>query len=484
MGTGNSKASLAIQVENTFVVPGTVIKGKIYLDVMADKVDGEALIVRLTGTEFSNVIRPSPSGSITSTFLDMPFVLSTIPKGYFVSGQYEFPFQFTIPTGVLPSMQAQTLEHRDDKGNCSVHYRLEARLHRRGLFKWDVRGQIPLQVHATPLPFTICPAYIPPEQKDVHFCFCYPQGQITMGIHMSSTLLQRGQEFIISYLIQNNSNVPVLAVEFTIEEQVCWYWKDQKRSVDTCLFHQRIDGTTFPPQLKHPAKEYQVASEDMLPTMEALKQLLDSNQYLCQGRIANTARFTMEGQHIFVSHNLIMKVCTSSFWSSNPDITIPITIYSGPITEELPITNTIVGMNGLPIAEVVDWRPSRIAPVVAIPLPTYRERVEGDIDLVDIDSITSAPAPASRHPPYSIESLYYALQHTYSPANEVKEWVAQSRGKRENVNSLTADQLGRIFSHIPGIVDQLQVNTALVEARSSVTCDDRLHYMLTEELKR
>lgn len=504
MGTGNSKASIAIQVNSLVLIPGNMVHGKIYLHVNADKVDGEQLVVRLTGCEFAQVrwtttSKDSDGNShthhhshhTTSTFLDMPYVLSTIPNGCFLKGQYEFPFQFMVPPGVIPSMQASV--GGDHGGDCCVYYKLEARLHRKGWLKWDVKNHIHLQVLATPLPFTSFPAYIPPQEKDIHLCCCYKRGTATVGMHTPSALMAPGENFSLSYVLQNNSHTRVKAIEITLVETVSWHSGGHRRQSCVNLFHQRLEGKTLPEQLVNTINQRKAATAGgsydagMVRSMAALKELLDANQYECQGHIAETARFTMAGRLITVTHTLMMKICTP-FGNSNPSITYPMTLYSAPNlsvavkiispsnengTEKNgdAMSNTIsnpMGSDGSTIA-AADWRPSVIATEVVFPTAVYMNPVEGDPDSINTDLLApSAPPMSTATSSSSIDQLYYALQHTYSPATEVKNWIAANGSV---VNTLTAEQYGKIYSLLSGILDQLQATDMLVNACISVTCD-------------
>ena len=57
MGTSSS---LVIQLDNSgFLVPGSTVTGKVYLDVKKEKIDAESVMIRFENTvNYSNFLRP------------------------------------------------------------------------------------------------------------------------------------------------------------------------------------------------------------------------------------------------------------------------------------------------------------------------------------------------------------------------------------------------------------------------------------------
>jgi hypothetical protein len=521
-------ATIAIVIDQNIIVPGSEITGKVYLDVKQERIDGESLVIRLVGSEHtcakwttttqrnnkSHTVRHSSHSHCV--FLDLPFSLSTMSQGYFSRGQYEFPFSFILPFGINPCMEA-TLpgEHG---GFCNITYRMEARLHRKGWFKWDVSNTAYFWVTGqSELSIPQCPAYIPPQQQDVRFCYFLNRGNITFGLHTPNSFLKPGEPFDISYIVQNNSHATVKAIELAVLETVIWHSGGRQRSLVVPLFTRRLERETLqldltPLKVKERlAREENQQSASSVTTparkvermgnfivdhnmLQELKSILDKKSYFVSGNINPNARISLTGTLIQVNHLLQMKIVTT-FGTNNPLVSFPITIHRhgmmipsynnalpaietsqvSPVTvREVGIVNYEENEDGYdhsdrnisPSAAVVavpkelpsDWSPVIAHPVV-IPAAVYATPVLSEGSEQIPQNFYTPSAPVMNYDGFS--SLQSVLKHTFYPVGEFQTWLTYN-----SADSLTAEQLQVLFSMIPNVIDQLTVLELLVTSRS------------------
>ena len=194
----SSGAVIAIKVNpspfnNTcHTAPGEPLTGTVCLYVSNPEVSCETLHIRFSGTENVRVeytvqVNDSDGKShsetrhsnATSKIVDVVFPLVSFPSGLVLKGSYEFPFQIILPRG-LPAKQ-----YWNDRGNnYQISYNLEARLDRKGMFKWDVTNNHEIFVDNEKIISIPTPMYIAPTSVDVKFLCCINSGSMTLGKHV------------------------------------------------------------------------------------------------------------------------------------------------------------------------------------------------------------------------------------------------------------------------------------------------------------
>eukprot|EP01040_Poterioochromonas_malhamensis_P014394 gene14394-15931_t len=330
---GQKHATLAVMVDQSEIVPGEPITGRVYLDVLkSEKTNSTSLILTLSGIETTEVrwtqsanVNGKPqttshSTSQTHEIVKHAYTLASSDDGYFVAGRQEYPFQVTIPVGSPPSISAAI--HGTSGGECSVTYSIEAKLTQPGWFKWDIKTNASLIVKPHPSPsVSQAPIYVTPSRHDItYFCCClyYGQGSITLGLQTAG-LLCHNSPFDIAYVIQQQSSAEITGLEITIVEDLTWFANSKHRSIRTKLY----ESVTMP-QLADPSQ-----------TADDLRQALEARRYKVSGEFSSAAKGTMKSALVEVKHTLIMTVKTS-FGSTNPTVSAPLYVHPYRATSLLP----------------------------------------------------------------------------------------------------------------------------------------------------
>lgn len=200
--------------------------------------------------------------------LDVP--IYTPPASKFSAGQYEFPFQFTLPNHLPSSMYV-----RSGESYCCIRYELKAYLKKNQL---SIRNPLQLlnnTVSSPILPLTIYghgqnPGYgicdgtmtttttnttgsnqeiiFPSERMNVRTCCCKRMGHMELNARLDNYYLHitppqyPPKHYTVNFDLTNHSKVDVLEVRLDLMENVKWKSFTLQRSCSKSLVKQFIDG--------------------------------------------------------------------------------------------------------------------------------------------------------------------------------------------------------------------------------------------------
>jgi hypothetical protein len=494
MGNAAAPAVINVVVDNSQFVPGTAVHGKVYLMINSDKVEAESLILQLVGLEHTVVKYTTGSGKhrrhhtkhANAIFLNLSYPLTQARGGYFEKGQYEFPFLFTLPSGILPTMRAYLPGSHG--GSCYVSYFVEAKLHRPGWFKWDVHHKQELLILGPPIsPTANFITYRPPVEYPLTFCCCFNRGSVRLGIYAAQSLLAAGESFDVNYVIQNNSTSRIKAMEIFVVEEVHWSAAGRNRCEVVNLFYKRIDDSEIQLDLSpiDPSNQNnnnttigEITNQQVL---HQLKEILDSRRYRYPATISPNARASMKGSLILVKHYLKIRIATP-FGTSDPEIYCDILVHRHP-AQASPATGfpQIPPQQQQQMALPPNWH-AVVAPQAQLPTPSYlgqpqfSEMEEAAAVVMDPNQqqIQQQQAVAIPYgvgggggggatPPIVI--LLQSLSNTYNQPAEFTRWC-----QSYNVDLLTPQDIGALFQSLRSIFDQISVAEQYATAARQISC--------------
>jgi hypothetical protein len=351
MGTASSsvrntaQAEVKVELDNALVYPGSQVTGKAYLVVNADQLIAASLVLRISGGEnvtirFQNSTHQQPL-TRSQVWIEVAVPLAVARDGFFARGQYVFPFFFTIPKGVPPSMMASSpMGQGSGKasrfgGECSVSYTVEAKIQtsqqnprfsQHGGFPFqDIRTQQIMTVLGKPPPdVPRSSVYVDPVEFHVNNspfdCFSV-SGNIRFGFAVPSNQFAVGEVFDVTYVIQNNSNMNISnkGMEIQLVEEVRYGINlDATASTRTLLLTKRFVGheleidrsEAFNPQDSVVSSRRRSSVVTHPEISSKLKEIVNSRRYRYQFQVPPTAKPSMEGQLIQVEHYLKMFIHT------------------------------------------------------------------------------------------------------------------------------------------------------------------------------
>jgi hypothetical protein len=476
MGT-TSSATINVALDAAMVAPGTATTGKVYLSVNNEKVDAESLMLRIVGGEYTLIKHATGSGDerrvhnyySSSIFLDYAFPLTVVQDGCFRKGQYEFPFSFTLPPGVLPTMGAAT-QSGQNSGHCSVKYSMEVKLHRRGWMTWDVKNSRELTVLGTPVQhIPKFGTYLPPSEYPLHFCCCYKVGNVRLGLSTETSLLAAGETFDVSYVVQNNSTSRIKALELEVVEVVTWRSRMFTATKSSQLFHKRLEqgDIQFDLSAINPNDSATVGGNGTISNpdiLKELKEILDSRRHCCPVNLPPSARPTMDGSLIDVEHFLKVRIATP-FGTSDPEILSRLTVHrygiqAAPVIETDGSIYTPMAMS-LPAG----WN-ATVAQPVTVPTPPYAVATAYETEDVKGPSDFTPSAPDFNY--NGTANLFQILTKTYDQPGEFKKWCEWCNENQADI--LTAPDYATLFKTLRKTFDQIAVAEQLAISSSGISC--------------
>lgn len=470
---GNAVATLGIQVNEGQVYSGGCISGKVFLQVNQE-CDADTLQVEFTGMERSHVhwttTRTTGSGDNRKTetvhhhayasrclvSLDVP--LAQFPNGKVSPGNYEFPFSAVIPPGLPTSMAAS-----GGGGDCSVRYQLKARLHRPGMFKWDVKTTRSLIVQSAPLPPEPVPFFAPPETVPVKFCCCFDRGCIHLGVGVDDTLLGRGQSVGLGVAIQNESSQHLDSVSVTIQEVVRWHARGHSNMSSRTIAMTEFDLSSLEGldemskgTLKAVQEKAANDSGHRTQVLNALATSLLSGKQRTTLTVSADARDTYSG-NVLHSHHICYVTSKTPCCVTDPTLEIPVRIgtlplpqpvvvaqpiaVAQPIPVTLPVPPPLVMAEAIPIGKdergaltslPADWSNVVVAEAIALPMggaviggaSQDQDEKEGDSGDDDDDDAPAAPAATMLKEPGSMEALKELMDRSLDDLSMLKDLLA------------------------------------------------------------
>jgi hypothetical protein len=509
MGGTSSSATISVVIEDSSfaLFPGAQVKGRVYLAVHKEKVEAESLMLRITGGEYTRADYTTTSsttnsdGSTSTTthhhsvyssalFLDLAFPLTAVQNGYFLRGHYEYPFLFTLPPGILPTMSANNPSN--EGGYCEVKYEIEAKMHRRGWMKWDVKGIQSFIVLSSPVQnIPSFSTYLPPVEYPLTFMCCYNAGNVRVGLSTENSLLAAGQGFDVNYVVQNNSTKRIKGLQLQVLEVSSWTAQGYQRSSIVSLYSKRLEQGDLQFDLSASTKNSRdsrtVGGYDAVITnpdiLEELKTVLDSRRFRHPITIPNSAHATMQGNLIRVEHLLKLKVITT-FGTNNQEVSSKVIVHRcGLPTAGGTVGNALVGQTpqsqkpsvnlaNRPSSQAVqvpqqlppDWN-AVVAETAVVPTPYFATAVVvNDKESPGASDYTVAAPQVSYH---GIDNLFQILSKTYDQTGEFTKWCNQEENK---VECLTPEHLTNLFKVLKNTFDQIAVADQLAVTHPAITC--------------
>lgn len=254
-------------------------------------------------------------------YIDVP--LASFSSGAVEPGRYEYPFSTVLPPG-LPSVMCAS----QGGGDCRIHYSLTARLHRPGMFKWDVTTKVPFTVQAQALPPFKQPLFAQPETALVNLCCCLSRGSMTLGAVVDETFLGRGQTLGVGIAVKNESAAKVHGLFVKIYEAVHWKAGGHSHHLERVLAQadfavEAMDGLAQ--VSKEARKGGRQDAESRCRTYEELHATLTGGRQRVSLLVSPAALDTYVGSVLSVSHRIQLELVTP-FCVTNPVLRVPVRI--------------------------------------------------------------------------------------------------------------------------------------------------------------
>jgi len=374
----------------------------------------------------------------------------------------QFPFQFSLPNRLPPSM-SHTL---GGGSKAEIVYSVTTELvdpTRGG--GWFGIGSNPY-THVTP--FQVVnpqpdlerarnfPINIPPTTEAVNLLCCIPRGHMTLAAHIPMPIVASGTEMQMGFEVANNSSAQVNSVVLKVKEKVIACAEGERETRTVVIAENRIPAATIPGvQAKdsHNRQELRQAKMGTLVPSQSMKQ-----QYISCGLPA-AALESYSGRLISVSHSVELLLDTGTF-VSDPTVAADVFVYrqQGAGYAPPPVTGVYQQQQQQPQQPFV--APS------APPVPPGWNPVTAPTTYQDQPSTNAATSTGGGAP--TVEDLVASLEDSFDAIADTEKWVQAGGGV-----TFTPNDLARIMSSVKLKLAQPLVMHALMQAPGAraITCE-------------
>eukprot|EP00752_Nemacystus_decipiens_P011793 g10462.t1 len=239
------------------------------------------------------------------------------------AGTHSFPFSFSLPEDLLPSME------ESDYDSCSVQYSLKARLDN-GAFAIDPKSKLRLKIWGSRCEtIASTPTVVGPTSKVVRKYFL-GSGTMTMVFRVDRLEARTGGAIEFNVALRNDSPVKVTAMYIKMKQLTKWKARSHKRSKKRTLVSMLVPSSELGGSVEPPAAGSE-RGRSSASIAEAARE--DVQQQLAAGDCAqytiyvpSHALLSMECEKkIEVRHWLTVKLNTTGL-NSDPKLSIPVHI--------------------------------------------------------------------------------------------------------------------------------------------------------------
>jgi len=448
---GNSSCTLVLRADgNLCYSSGDTVVGRIYLSVNdPNGVSCQSLNIHFCGKESAVVHYTTDetveqgnahgnnhrhtesrdhyeSNQIDVLNFDVP--IHTPLQGRFAPGQYEFPFQFTIPPNIPSSMMC-----RNGESHCSVQYQIKAYFRRQSnsSFTLNPLRRFNNTTSSETQNVTIFghdasvtshhqedTLHFPSESYDINACCCRRMGHMQLAATLNSFGLQvvpcNPRSYTVTFTLRNESKIDVQKVQMELIEQIAWRPRSREHNERETMVTQVLDGKTMASWRPLNVRATSLSGSGDSP-YTPLGAASNEDTAIFTFTVPNIARNSFNGTLIRVTHFMRLQVKTDKCCTTNPEISADVNICRPDLLNQRYDGSDIDGLNSnnlpLPSAPVMDhnsseesnivdaavlpsdWSP-HTADLVTLPVATV-VGVSSIQDTNDVQFISSSQAEAS-----------------------------------------------------------------------------------------
>jgi hypothetical protein len=312
---GNKQCKLVLRLDDKTFTAGGLVTGRVYLAV-TQEVQADGLFLLLQGEECCQIAHDehdySHSSSrnhssthreidrASSSLVHMNVALTNFSCSKVVPGQYEYPFEWQLPSNLPSTMYASKGD-----SHCEIRYRMTAYLHQNGSFgnpKHSATQAICLLARPK-APSHSTGIVMDPEVIRIKSC-CFDTGQVTMGWDVDKTVASPDSFLKIGISGRNESSVEIDCLRARLIETITWAANGRREEKTTTLTESQVPTTNLPQW--HSSKHLHHSSPYEVVDMGSYRQSIVETQLL----LPKEARDSYNGSVIQVRHSLVITAKT------------------------------------------------------------------------------------------------------------------------------------------------------------------------------
>ena len=377
MGNGGNSAFVTLKSVNAFY-PGDRVSGVLHLDI-ATAIECTGINLKLSGKEYVHWTEQRSSGSgkhrrthtvhfngVRQLFNFVLPIQEFRQAGF--AGQYEFPFEFTLPEGI-----PGTFNFMQGSVTGLINYKLKGFCGVAGFLKSNIKHTLALNVLSRPM--SMPQRMLGHTTGEVTVCCCFNKGVVDIKFFTASDTYLQGQDIVVMASINNTTSVPVKGIVIELVSEVQLISTVKERNVESIVASIEHAGLA-------PGEVF-------------------SNKPL-QIRVPHDSLQQVSGS--IVRHRYLIRVRARVAWASDPQASVPVGLFSAYIPNGQPADGEAAGKT-VP----QNWTPQQ-APTIRIilpqtanisaqPLPTFT--AYGNVQPLDARPV-NGPAAALPPPQYAM----------------------------------------------------------------------------------
>lgn len=314
---GNKQVKLGLRLDDKTFTAGSLVSGRVYLSITREQ-RANGLFLLLQGEEYTQIAHDehdshhSTTGHrdfstthreidhATSSLVNMDVALTTFPSSKITPGQYEFPFEWELPSNLPGSMYCSKGD-----SHCEIRYHMTAYLRQDNnvMFRSEPQHSATQAVCIVARPTSVgrnTGIVIDLEVVRIKSC-CFDSGQVSMGWDVDKTVASPDSVMKIGICGANESKVEIECLRVRLMETVSWSAHGRTEEQKSVLTESQVSTANLPQwhSNMHHGHAYQhVAVGGQSSVVET--QLL----------LPTEARDTYSGGILQVRHSLVVTAVT------------------------------------------------------------------------------------------------------------------------------------------------------------------------------
>lgn len=312
---GNKQVKLGLRLDDKKFIAGSLVTGRVYLSVKQE-VHALGLYLLLQGEECSQIAHDEQDHShssgrdysithreidrASSSLVHMNVALSSFPSAKLMPGQYEYPFQWELPSN-LPG----TMYCAKGDSHCEIRYRMTAYLRRSESFgEPEHTATQAVCIIAQPKPLQHSTGLVvDPEVVRIKNC-CFDSGQVTLGWDVDKTVVSPDSILKIGIYGRNESSVQVDCLRARLVETITWQAHGRRKEEKSVLTEAIVSTISLP--YWHSTTQFHHAHPYQHVDMGSYRQSVVETQI----SLPREARDTYSGTIVQVRHSLVISAKT------------------------------------------------------------------------------------------------------------------------------------------------------------------------------
>jgi len=243
---GFGEAKISVERPNQSYNAGEVMKGCVSVDVIK-QVQTDSIEVSFAGAIQTNCANDDELASETAPLASLTVTVATFPNGLCEIGNYQFPFEFLIPSNLPSSCASIGKYHGPWHGShgWAVEYNVEMLCGRQGVTKKTLVSTLPINLYQIPSQQDSSRSKVESVVPLTSGCCCTSKaGDVSVAGSLNKTSYAWKEPILVQGGVINGSSKTVQKIEATLFQNIAWNAQQYNRRMHART-HVKIQKMVF-----------------------------------------------------------------------------------------------------------------------------------------------------------------------------------------------------------------------------------------------